>query len=147
MGTRKLTPEEQERAFQLAIEGQSYRNISKSLGFNCDMNFFDYRQREPEFERRLTCARQAGNILIEDEIREVADTYDDPQRARVKMESLCRILAFRDPAKYSQKVDITMHQTISLSSDIANANARIEALLQRDVTPLLEKPNDIEDLL
>lgn len=144
---RELTNEEMEKAYQLAITGTPYTKIASDLGFNNDMAFFTYRQRHPDFDTALRSARHAGNDLMEDEIRSVADIYDNPQTARVKMESLCRILAFRDPTKYGNKVDINLTQTVDIGSSLNRMQQALDATY-RDVTQIAapKESNDSEDL-
>lgn len=151
MSARKLTPEQEDVAFEHAISGETLSKTAQVLGFNSPMAFYEYRKRNPAFSKALSDARIAGNEHIEDEIRFVADDYLDPQKARVKMESLCRILAYRDPSKYGNKVDISISQAPDMGGSLARMQAQIGAtyggaLTQAiDVTP--QKPNEIADLL
>lgn len=147
---RQLTEEEIELAIESQLKGERLTTTAEKLGFSQLSDFYRYRLRDTAFSKRLSDARTQGSELMEDEVRYVADDYHSPHTARVKMESLCRLLAFRDPAKYGNKVDITIAQTVDIGSSLARMQGRLDSTY-RDVTPSViegetEKPNDFNDL-
>lgn len=147
MAARKLTLEEQEIAFEHAIAGDTLTATGEALGFKTRMAFYEYCKRDPDFSKALHDARVAGNDYIEDELRHITSLEENPNVARVRMESLCRLLTFRNPAKYSQRIDVNVTQTVDIGSSLARMHARLletYAPQQLDVTPKL---NDINDLL
>ncbi len=144
---RVLTQEEQDEAYELAIRGHGYRKIAESLGFSSDYAFYNFRATRPDFAKALMAARDAGNILIEDEIKEIPETEDDPQMARAKADILFKLLAIREPARYNPKMEINLTQTMDIGHSINRMQQALDATY-RDVTPQLEtqKPNDFNDL-
>lgn len=145
-----LTPEQQERAFELAISGDTLARIASELGFPNNMGFHRYRQAYPLFDKQFRAARHAGNELMEDQILTAADNYLDPQQARVKVDALARVLGYRDEKYRTNRVDINVNQTVDISGSLNRLQAQIETAY-RDVTPhvieaAIQKPNDSEEL-
>ncbi len=129
-----LTAEEMEIAFEDAINGQPMSNTADALNFPNRMAFHRYLVKHPEFAKALQSARLAGNDFIEDEIRHVTSIETDAKLARVKLEALCKLLSFRDPTKYGNRVDINLHQTADIATELVRLQSRLDSTY-RDVTP------------
>lgn len=143
---RELTDDEVELALRLQSEGQSYAKTAESLGFKHIRDFFEYRKTHPEFATALDAARNDSNVYLEDKLLTVTQDIDDPKMARVQLEAISRALAFRDPKRYGQRVELNVTHL-----DIGGSLSRMQGALDaayRDVTPALEpkKPNDPNDL-
>lgn len=146
MGARKLTQEEQDIAFEYALQGVSLAKTAKTLGFSNDMAFHRYCLNDPVFAKELDAMRARSCPHLEDKMLEIPETCGDAKIGRVQMEVLGRILAYRNPLRYGNKVDITMTQTVDIGSSLARMQSRLAATYasQIDVTPIA---SDINDLL
>ncbi len=140
---RVLTPEEEEYAINESLKGSSLANIAKTLNFSDVSKLLRYRERNPEFNKRVKDARILGCDILEDEMLAVADVYGSPHMARVKLEALKNVLGYRNPAVYGQRIDLNVNQTVSIKANIDAAGGRLAGLL-RDVTPI---DKDIDGLL
>ncbi len=149
MSARQLTEDETAMALEMYTMGERLKTIAEKLNFKDLMEFFRYRQRNPCFDKLLLNTRAQGNELMEEEIRFAAEDFHNPHTARIKVDALNRLLKFRDPAKYGDKVDINLNQTVDISQSLARMQTRLAGAY--DVTPsaiegTIEKPNDSEGL-
>ncbi len=131
----RLSKELEEEALELAIKGDTYAKISKLLGFTTDMAFFRYREIYPDFNLALTRARAAACDGLEDQLLRCAESHD-PKAARVKMESIAKILAYRNPQKYGNRVDLNVTQTIDIVGSIERAERRVKEINKTDLVAL-----------
>ena len=136
----KLTAEQEEMALNAALECKSLGNIAKLLGFTSDMTFYRYCKNNTPFYDALKATRSQAYEELAYSVLAIVDEYLDPQQARVKLECIKNFLAWMDPAKYGNRVDVNVTQTIDIAGAIALARRRVEL----DVTPVL---SDIEDLV
>mgnify|MGYP001594006352 CR=1 FL=1 len=146
MNPTALTEEQREIAYAHALEGVSITRIGQLLGFSSVYTFYKFYSSNPEFKTGLFAARDEGLPLMEDKMLAIKDTCQDPKLARVEMECLARVMGYRNPARYGNNVRVDVHQTLDISGSLARIDAQI-ATTYRDVVPLLEKPNEIKDLL
>lgn len=79
-----------------------------------------------ELSIRYTQAQQAKAEIYVEEIMEIADGYDDPQKARNRIEARKWYASKMQPHKYSDRIDINVTQKLDLSSALAEARRRIE---------------------
>lgn len=142
---RVLTEDEKDQAYGMAVVGDSLVNISKSLKFSDPKVFWRYRQTDPEFAKCLDSARVAGCEHIEDQILSVVDDYPDARQARVKLESLCKALEYRNPVKYSPKMNIQVNHSLDIGGALQRMDQQLAASYI-DITPQIAKPNDSNEL-
>lgn len=150
MSARKLSPEERDIACEYALKGDSLVNIAKVLGFSSVSLFYQYRVNDPEFSKALDHARLAGCDYLEDEILGVVDQYESAHHARVKMDALCRVLAYRKPERYGNRLDMSITTTVDIGSSLARMQSQLAATYappQIDVTPVQQIVSDIAHLL
>jgi DNA-directed RNA polymerase subunit L len=140
---RELTNDQIELALELALNRATIREIGERLGFTSDMEFYRYRQAHPLFDQELLTIRVASCEHLEDDLLNVCEGDINPKLARVKMESICRILAFRKPEKYGPKIDLNVNQRLDLAGVLAAANARLPESA-RDITP---RQSDLDEIL
>ncbi len=80
-------------------------------------------------------------MFLEDDLLNIHVLEPDSKMARVRLEALVKVLAFRNPAKYSQRLDVSVNQTISIRHALENSNVRIIDLVRgastNENTPLL----------
>lgn len=139
---REPTQDQLDHALELALRGETIREVGKSLGFKTDMEFLRFRKSHPLFDKDLLEYRAAACDHLEDDLLRVHETLSDPKLARVRLESICRVLAYRKPDKYGPKIDLNVNQRLDLAGVLAAANARLPAAT-RDVTPSQSELDEI----
>lgn len=142
---RVLTSEQEDIAIEAALTGQSLSSTARSLGFNSEQAFYEYRKRNPDFAKALADAREYSCEVLEDQILSLADDYDSAHHARVKLESIKSVLAYRKPERYGNRIDLNVTQHLDISGSLARMEQQLNASY-RDVIPLIANPNDINDL-
>jgi hypothetical protein len=67
---------------------------------------------------------------------------------RVQVEAYAKVMGYRNPQRYGNRIDVNLTQTVDIGSSLAKMQERLDATY-RDVTPAIEgaKAKDIKDLL
>lgn len=121
--------------FTKTIAGEICRRIADgaSLRLICQDDDLPHRdtvrrwlQRKPEFRASYTEARvhQAEHFI--DEIVEIADTDDNPSRARVRIDARKWVAARLAPKKYGERSEIELSGGIDIANRLERARERIE---------------------
>jgi hypothetical protein len=108
---------------------------AKKLGFKDKFGLFYYTKKNPEFWAEVKEARVEACEHMEDLILQIPQDYD-AKMAKVVLDMYTRIMAFRNPAKYSQRIDLNVNQTVSIRHNLEASNTRLESLL-KDVGPAM----------
>lgn len=137
MGIPKITEQHKEQAFEMAINGDLYVKIAESLQFTNKVAFHRYLKKNPEFARELEEMRFASADYLEDKIKTLAQDYSDPHMARIALEALKNLLAWLNPRKYGNKIDLNVTQTIDIDVVLNEAKSRVLNVVEQD--PLLIK--------
>ncbi len=125
------------------VNGKSLQALAAELGLNSHVHLLKMINQDPLALASYKTARTLSCYALESEIPSISTTFADPQQARVHLECITRVLAFRNPQEYSQRIDLNVTQTVDLTRVIEAANERIVL----DVAPLqLKKPSDFGDI-
>lgn len=124
MAEYKLTPEQEDLAFDLILNTEKQANIARQLGFKNRTAYQKYIVNNPDFFELCERARAAACWFLEDQLLFVADDYDG-KVARTKMDCIAKILAYRDPKRYGNKMDLNVTQTIDISGALDRAERRV----------------------
>lgn len=147
-GPRVLTEQEKtwilEDTFQSVQIDQTLRKVEMSR-----REFSLYLKRDLEFKELYEQAMLDACQFLENDLLNIYKKSNiDHKLARVAIESINKILVFRNPSKYSQKIDLNVNQNISIRSNIEAGNKRVAALM-KDVTlsttlgvPVIEAPKN-----
>ena len=148
---RELSQDEMEIALEDGISGETLTKTGETLGFNSKMAFHRYCLKHPIFAKELSAARLASTDHLEDKMLKLIETCDDPKLMRAQMDVLARVLAFRKPERYGQRIDLNVNQTSDIGAALAQMERRVASAYNAplldavDVTP--QKPNTINELL
>ncbi len=105
------------------------------LGFKSRLAFERYLKTDLEFQAEIKQAELDACTYLENDMLNVhRRAKGDAKLARVLLEGYARILGYRNPAKYSTKVDLTVTQ-VSMKTAIDGANERVKNLI-KDVVEL-----------
>lgn len=91
----------------------------------------EWATRDVTFARCLSEARAAGCEALEHQIQTLADELPPPV-ARVKSENLKWLLSKRDPATYSDRMQLDVHSTVDVAGALSAARDRVAMRLGRD---------------
>lgn len=98
-------------------EGRSLVGALELLGIPRS-TFTAYRAKDSSRQAAFARARVDSCEPLEDAMirtaQEAADGVRNPQGAKVYVDTLARIVAFRDPAKYGAKLEMTVNGNLSL---------------------------------
>lgn len=138
---KRLSPELEDQAIDGVLEGHSLEGIACTIGFTGKPKLMRYIAKYPEFGARFQNALAAQCIDLEEQLLNVADHYEKDV-ARTKMESITRILKFRDRKRYGDKTEIDMSLSVDISGAIDAAERRVAEIDVRqlgDVVYILDK--------
>ena len=124
MAEFKLTEEQEELAIDMILMLKQQQEIARKLGFKNRNAYSKYLIKHPEFFEQVERAVVMSCLYLEDDLLAVADDYNK-DNARVKMESIARVLKFRNPKKYGDKLDMSVAHTIDISGSLERAEKRI----------------------
>lgn len=145
--TRKLSENELDWLIEDTYQGIPINETIKKLDFNGRREFNQFLKANPEIKQIIKEAEiEACDFLENDLLNVHRKAKMDHKLARVLADTLLRVLQFRKPEKYGNKIDLNMN-VVSVAVNLEKANERIKALM-RDVTPdvpiALEAPKPIE---
>lgn len=87
--------------------------------------FYQAVQTSLDLERKYHLAQSAKTELYVEEIISIADGFDDPAKARNRIEARKWYASKMIPSKYSDRLDINVTQKLDLTSALAEARERI----------------------
>lgn len=108
------------------------KQIQAALGIS-HFQFFVIRGIDAEFNTMFQRARSTGHETLAEEMDTIPDEYADVQRARLKCEQRRWWLSKVSPARYGDKLDLTVNERPDLNTAIQAARER--ALPSGDLTP------------
>ena len=120
--------------------GLSLKSQLKLIGVE-PFKFFDALNDRPDLEALYTRAQVARAELEVENIIDIADTEDDAQRARNRIDTRRWYAAKMRPQKYGDRIDLNINQTVDIGSALIEAKSRV--LPQRDLN-LIESPQRAE---
>lgn len=135
-----LTADQHEKLLEACFEIQPIFNTAQTMGFRNKSGFQKYLNRNPEFWAEVKQARIDACDFIEDELLQIPEKYDFKMAKHV-IDIYCRVLAFRVPAKYSQRIDMNINQNVSITHNLINANSRMDQMI-KSVAPLTKMIGD-----
>lgn len=139
------------------LEGHPIKRIAAESGISVK-TIQKLKVQYPAFREKLERAAFEGSVIIMEQMRDTPWDELDPQRARVKIEALCRYLELRWPERYGKRLDVTV-KTLDIGDALSKARARAATVInstayvvhgQPDATDLesvAQPESGIEDLL
>lgn len=117
-------PEYEEAAFDMILEGKSLDEIAQAMGLGSRRRFQKYCMKYAEFQEACDRARLAQCLYLEEQMLKVCDDYND-KYAKTQLEALAKILKYRDPKKYGEKVNLEVAVTVDISGSLNRAEQRM----------------------
>jgi hypothetical protein len=111
------TPEMMKAIFSRLATGESLRQICQDEGMPAHSTFLDWVNADAELSDQYAHARDRQAAGYAEEIVEIADTEEDPNRARVRIDArkwvACKLL----PKKYGEKIDHSVEGSLTVIID------------------------------
>ena len=95
--------------------------------------FSRYLKDFPDFAKKFEDAQVDSCYFLENDMLNAHKKVSDPKLARVVIEAMNKVMVFRNPGRYSQKIDVSVNQQISIRETITAGNTRITEMF-RDVS-------------
>lgn len=130
-----VTKDMENAAVEAVICGGLLTQVQVLMGFRPDqkMALFKYMERNPEFRERLYRARAESCWFLEDQLMTVCEDYaDDAKMARVAMEKIAKILKYRNPSVYGDRVDLNV-TTVDLTGALGEARERARLVVEAPI--------------
>ena len=121
------TPDESERFDRLIdrmLDGESMTRAAKDLFGNVNA-FYSLISRVQDMARRYARAQEMRADVFADQIIEIADTDEDANRARNRIQARQWLASKMNPRTYGDRIDLNVQQTISINDALTEARARI----------------------
>lgn len=96
--------------------GQGIYKISKDKNMPCWKTLWDWIREKPEFEARYARAKEQSAENFADQLIEIADNCEDPNKARLQIETRKWIAAKLLPKRYGDKIDINKTVDIAITA-------------------------------
>lgn len=128
--------ESETKVLDMAIASKPIKELYPALGLNNVSAFYKYLDKHPEFEKQYDRARQLSCQVLEDRVLNLLNEFNgDVKKADLVFKQIQWLASVRNPAIYSQKMDINLNQNVSMRVNIEAANQRVIEMM-RDVTTI-----------
>lgn len=117
-----------ETACDLLSNGMTLQQVADTIGISRSALAI-IRRKYPDFAEELDRASFDGAMFILEEIRQTPDLVDCPQRARVKIDALCRYLELRWPHRFGKRLEIEVKH-LDMGSALAAAEQRAAKVIE-----------------
>lgn len=106
--------------------GLTVKAALRAIGVESHTTLMYYLRAHPKRRPEYVQARIDRAEALEEDIIEIADDPEIPaDKARVRIEARRRVMAYANPGKYGDKLDVNLNQQISLRSALDAADARL----------------------
>lgn len=103
--------------------------------------FFEFMQSDPKFQQQYDQAQQIKAEGYVEELSEIADTEENPAKARNRLDARKWFASKIKPQKFGERIDINVNKTIDIRSAIAEGRARmIQTVSSLDTNHEEERP-------
>jgi len=89
------------------VAGESLSSICRDEDFPAAVNFYRWMDDDPDLRNRYARAREERAENWVEELVGIADTEDDPQKARVRIDTRKWVISKMLPKTYGDKVAVT----------------------------------------
>lgn len=106
--------------------------------------FNEYLKRDLDFaEQYRQCLVESCMFLENDMLSVNKRCKGDYKLARVMLDQLVKVLQFRNPERYGNKLDVKV-ETVSLKFNLENANKRVQEIIAAEYRPaILKNPEPV----
>lgn len=133
---QSLTEEQIDSIYEDALCGKHSFETAKRLGFTSKSAYWLFLRKHQDVKKELEMARFDSCMFLEDDLLNIHRVFPDAKMARVMSDNYVKVLAFRNPAKYSQRIDLNVNQHVSIRASLDGANERFLDLV-KNVTPTM----------
>lgn len=130
MKPESATPQKLEEIIKEVFEGSSLKEALKKHGLSRG-TFYSHVEKNASLSDSYVRALHARTDAVAEEILEIADNDEDPQRARNRIQARQWYASKLRPEKYGERIDLNVNTTIDIKGALEEARAR--ALPMRDL--------------
>jgi predicted transcriptional regulator len=127
-GNSFLTEENKKIILDGLREGKTLTSYAKQFGIT-QSAIAHALKAHPEFKAEVEEARRHGLDVIVEGTLDLVENYGDAHLARVQSDIIWKYAAAMNRSKYGEKVDLNIHQTVSISAALEAAAGRIAPLM------------------
>ena len=116
-----------DEALRIIEQLYTTKSLKQALGNDATKSryFYEFLAQNPDIDRLYGRAQQARAEILADEIIEIADTEDDANRARVRVDSRKWYASKMQPHKYGDRLDLNITETVSVAAALSEARKRM----------------------
>ena len=130
---KRASPEIEDHAFELALDGKKLEEISNALGLKGVRSLQRYFIKYPEFLEMYERAKIAECIVIEEKFERILKDYS-VEASKIQIEIYSRLLKWRNPKKYGDKQQIEITK-VDIGAALDAAERRV---LEATVSNVIE---------
>lgn len=119
-----ITDEIMEQIFDSMVRGTSLRKKLRELEIE-ESAFYKILDMRPDLELAYCRAQIARAELEVESMIDIADSEDDPQRARNRIDTRRWYAAKMRPQKYGDRLELNVNQTIDIGAALNDARSRL----------------------
>jgi hypothetical protein len=134
MEVRELNEDEKRWILEDAMSTLQIDQTLRKVNFT-RRQFSRYLKANPAFKAEYEQALLDSCAFLENDLLNIHKVEDDAKMASIRITAIQKALAYRQPEKYGNKIDLSLNQTVSIKSNVEKANERLTQTL-RDVVPL-----------
>lgn len=112
------------RCIELVADGALLPTAAETAGLSITA-FMALLSEYPQLSQAYGRAQQSRAEVLAQEIIEIADGDDDPQKARNRVQVRQWLASKFNPRKYGERLDVNIEQRIDISAVLAEARARV----------------------
>ncbi len=133
METKKLTRQQKDWYLTDILSSIQTDQSIKKLDFKDRLEFNRYLKTDDEFKDEIIQAEIDSCVFIENDMLNIHKKIDDHKLARIMLESYTKCLTYRNPSRYSQRIDLNVNQNISMRVNLETANKRVSEAFKHAV--------------
>jgi len=126
------------------IEGEYIQDIVKEYGRSI-ASFYEFMSTHNDISEAHIRARKTKADLDVDDMKRIADTEPDANRARLKVDLRRWTASKFNSAVYGDKLDVALNQSIDISAALIEARARTSNAIDVESRNLLESKSNATD--
>lgn len=131
----RMSEDDEEKCINMVFESVPLYKLCKHVGMTIQ-SFQRYCVRFPDFNDKIQEAMIMNCAVLEDELLSLCDSYNWKE-AEIRGKHIVQVLKYRNRARYGDKQELQIHQTIDISTALNEAMSRVIDVTPKNVVPLI----------
>lgn len=122
-------------------EGKTLKSICEEIQLD-PQTLFRIKRQDASFSSLFSEAQSDGYDILAESLLNIPDEYEDVNKARLKSDNVKWMLARRAHAKYGDRIDLNVTQTVDIKSALLEARERTKFVVSEvsSASEVLEAP-------